>query len=94
MRKRCLYPGCRILITGARSYCITHQPYGTGWDRLRASILKRDGYVCQIGGGAGYCKLWATTVDHIDGNPHNNHPANLQAACRECNTAKGGALIA
>ena len=28
-------------------------------------------------------------IDHIDGNPHNNHPANLRLLCRSCNVKAG-----
>ncbi len=28
-------------------------------------------------------------VDHIDGNPTNNSPANLRLLCRSCNTSRG-----
>jgi hypothetical protein len=28
-------------------------------------------------------------VDHIDGNPHNNDPANLQELCTHCHEEKG-----
>jgi len=26
-------------------------------------------------------------IDHIDGNPRNNHPGNLRLLCRQCNVA-------
>lgn len=64
------------------------------WRELRPFIFERDGYVCQV-------RLRcdgdpATHVDHIvsrrhwpPGLPGVDDPANLQAACAECNLAKG-----
>jgi 5-methylcytosine-specific restriction endonuclease McrA len=52
---------------------------------LRAEVLERDGYTC------GYCGRPAQEVDHrlplARGGSDN--PANLVAACRCCNLAKG-----
>lgn len=49
------------------------------WRRLRATILKRDGYTCVYPG----CHNTATDVDHI--TPHHkggsDHPTNLQSLC-------------
>jgi hypothetical protein len=58
------------------------------WADLRAVVLHRDGYVCQI------CKVAdATDADHIwprvAGGP--DRLENLQAACGPCNKRKGGA---
>lgn len=66
--------------------------YGAEWDRIRAQILKRDGYVCQCSG----CKaanrvLPATHVDHIrkkaDGGT--DDPSNLQSLNVDCHKLKG-----
>ena len=63
--------------------------YGTAWDRLRDTILKRDGYLCQM------CKVAkrvtsANHVDHIkpkaDGGT--DDPDNLQALCKACHADK------
>lgn len=87
MKKRCLARGCTRLITYG-SYCLEHVPYRDGWGLISAGVLRRDDYRCQIRGP--HCTGTATTVDHINGNPRDNTPFNLQAACRACNTAKGG----
>jgi 5-methylcytosine-specific restriction endonuclease McrA len=52
------------------------------WKRLRASILDRDGGVCQI--RLPGCTGLATEVDHI--RPGDDHSeSNLRAACQSCN---------
>lgn len=55
------------------------------WAALRQSILKRDGYLCQINGPG--CTRLATEVDHIT-HGDNHHPSNLQATCTRCHAAK------
>jgi len=57
---------------------------------LKKSILKRDKWKCQhcgidlspIGG--------AWEINHIDKNPSNNDPTNLELTCRLCNRKWGG----
>lgn len=69
--------------------------YGADWDRLRAQILRRDGYLCQCPDcqGGKIRALPAHEVDHIKpkawfksgktkGNP--NDPSNLRAVNRDC----------
>lgn len=62
------------------------------WRRLRRVILARDGYSCQVpvDGTDRLCGAYATHVDHVirrrDGG--SDHPANLRAACRDCNLAR------
>jgi 5-methylcytosine-specific restriction endonuclease McrA len=55
------------------------------WRKVRAMVLKRDGYCCV------YCGRRATTADHIQ--PVNrggtDDEANLVAACATCNVSKG-----
>lgn len=60
-------------------------PGASKWNRLRLEILARDAHICQ------YCGRLATTVDHIQpkGQGGSDLPANLLAACRECNVRKG-----
>ncbi len=67
---------------------------GRPWRRLRAQILRRDGYLCQCED----CKegkrlLVAHEVDHIDNTRGpdgrlNDHPSNLRAINRDCHKAK------
>ena len=58
---------------------------GRPWQRIRAYILHRDGYVCaKCGGGA------VLHVDHIvpvsEGG--GNEPENLRVLCEGCNLAR------
>ena len=58
------------------------------WRRRRRRILTRDGYRCVECGA--YQPL---EVDHIDGDPTNDDPENLQTLCTPCHVKKhGGAL--
>ncbi len=84
-RRRCLHRGCGALIR-AGSYCPRHKPYGQGWGATREAVLARDRYRCWKCGGR------ATTADHIVPTSHGgtDDPGNLRAACRACNTSKGG----
>ena len=54
------------------------------WHKLRATILKRDGYECA------YCGSHANSVDHIIPVAHGgeDHPDNLIASCGSCNSKK------
>lgn len=60
-----------------------------GWQHLRAVVLHRDSYLCQI------CReVEATEADHIwpksKGGP--DLMENLQAACGPCNRSKGNSV--
>lgn len=57
---------------------------GTEWNKLRQSILDRDGHICA------YCGAEADTVDHIiaKNNGGEDVPGNLISACRRCNGIK------
>lgn len=68
-------------------------PYNGPWQRIRKTILERDGWDCQIRGRN--CTSQATHVDHIipveqGGAPYD--PANLRAACQRCNVGKRNQL--
>lgn len=51
------------------------------WQRLRAAVLAREP-LCRD------CRHVATDVDHDDGNPGNNAPANLVPRCHACHSRK------
>ncbi len=69
-----------------------HSSKGAGWDELRLSILDRDGWVCQLCGK----ELVGSDAhaDHIVPKrpPFNgtDDPANLRAACADCNKRRNG----
>lgn len=55
------------------------------WRNLRQKILLRDDFTCV------YCGFRAEKwqiVDHIDGDPENHSPFNLQVICQMCNLVK------
>jgi hypothetical protein len=55
------------------------------WRKVRAAVLKRDGYRCR------YCGAEATTVDHVRPvvSGGTDREDNLVAACADCNGTKG-----
>ena len=55
------------------------------WPSLRASVLRRDSYRCQI--RLDGCSGIATDVDHI-ARGDNHSLENLRAACSECHKKK------
>lgn len=63
--------------------------YGTAWERLRKTILDRDGGLCQVCKAAGHITL-ANAVDHITPKAHGgtDDPSNLQSICLPCHGAK------
>jgi len=65
--------------------------YGPGWETVRAAVLERDRYLCQIRGPR--CSRIATTVDHIRpvlAGGDRLDPANLRASCVKCNYGHAG----
>lgn len=52
------------------------------WRALRLVILARDHNTCYLDGAP------ANEVDHVDGNHHNDDPANLRAICTPCHRRK------
>jgi 5-methylcytosine-specific restriction endonuclease McrA len=95
----CLESGCPELTDSRARRCPTHQKQvkrspssnatsSSGWKKLRAEVLERDGYVCQVRLPA--CEGRATHVHHIEAaawGGEDTH-ANLQAACARCNLSK------
>lgn len=58
------------------------------WESIRRRILRRDGWVCQIGSAG--CLREASDVDHIvRGSDHSD--SNLRAACSRCHNSKSSA---
>jgi len=57
------------------------------WRKIRAWVLRRDGYRCQVERHDGRCGKIATDVDHIVRREHGgtDAPGNLRAACAACN---------
>lgn len=58
------------------------------WRRIRLTVLRRDGYVCQLR-ILGICTYKATHVHHIKGKKFGDDPAWLVAACMACNLHVG-----
>jgi 5-methylcytosine-specific restriction protein A len=64
-------------------------PYGGPWRRVRAFVLERDGYICQI--RLPGCTTRASDADHIVPASLGGawfDPSNLRAACKHCNVAR------
>jgi 5-methylcytosine-specific restriction endonuclease McrA len=68
------------------------------WRAVRAEVLARDGYLCQIAlpgewpvwGGMAHCTGRATQVHHTKGRAvTGDDPAYLVSACRPCNLKVG-----
>ena len=99
MKRRCLEPGCPVLLTlPAPRRCPEHEAvrarahsrnYGSAWQKLRPVILARDGGVCWRCGGPG-----ADEVDHVVPLVHGgtSEPGNLRAAHKSCNSSAGARL--
>lgn len=91
-----------MLIAGG-TYCEQHKPlhswqhrgdrhargYGKQWDRIRAVVLKRDLYLCQVCANYGRVKP-AKQVDHIVPKAQGGTDGfdNLQAICIQCHRVK------
>jgi len=55
------------------------------WERRRAQVFERDGFVCQLRFAG--CRGAATEVDHVDGRGGHGLD-NLQAVCLPCHQRK------
>ena len=66
---------------------------GRPWRRIRAFVLARDRYLCQLR-YPGICTTRATQVDHIRQVLHapelEYDPTNLRAVCRPCHEHRTG----
>lgn len=64
---------------------------GGGWVRFRAEVLARDGHRCVYCGTADV----PLQLDHIFPRSRGgvDHPDNLNAACKPCNTSKGAKTL-
>lgn len=59
-----------------------HAPKSTkDFEKIRASVLKRDDYTCQF---CGFKSNKFQEVHHVDDNHKNNDPSNLITACPLC----------
>jgi 5-methylcytosine-specific restriction endonuclease McrA len=70
---------------------LTINPYDRAWRQVRLAILARDGHRCRLA-YPHCCVGTATEVDHIielHAGGARLDPANLQAACKPCNSSKG-----
>lgn len=63
--------------------------YDSKWIKLRLTILRRDGYLCQCCRAQGV-PTPAKEVDHITPKAKGgtDDPSNLQSLCRPCHAAK------
>ena len=68
------------------------------WRATRASVLRRDGYRCQLAypgtwltrdGQLRRCLVVATHVHHKLGKAYGDNPTDLQASCSACNLRTG-----
>jgi hypothetical protein len=95
--KVCNHPGCVELIDNRARHCAEHVKehrwQGTNTKRTstaahkreRATVLKRDGYQCQLRYEA-VCIGTATELDHIDG--WDTPGSTTIAVCRPCHARK------
>ncbi len=55
--------------------------HSAAWKKLRKSILVRDNFTCQY---CGYVSEKGLQVNHINGDPKDNNPDNLEVVCSQC----------
>lgn len=58
-----------------------------GWRKVRARVLERDGYRCQL--RLDGCTVRATHVHHLHGKGSGDDPAGLVSSCEHCNLKIG-----
>lgn len=112
-KRCCTYPGCKVLTTTSRcpAHVALHtgtfadpargtakeRGYDSHWRKIRAFVLERDQYRCQVAKALGLLEP-ANEVDHIINKAewlliHGSlkgvdHPSNLQAIGHERHKAK------
>jgi len=64
----------------------------TAWRKVRAVVLARDGYICQLR-ISGVCTYRARHVHHLHGKDMGDHPSGLVASCAECNLHLGSTKV-
>jgi hypothetical protein len=75
--------GCGALIRSGSRCERCDRMRGGSWTALRTRVIAAAGGRCQSCGSPRHLE-----VHHVDGNPTNNAPENLQALCRACH--RGG----
>ena len=76
---------CQQQENGWRRLLVRKERLHTGskaWLVIRKAALDRDEYTCAE------CFDYGNHVDHIDGDPFNNHLSNLQTLCISCHSRK------
>lgn len=71
---------------GSAGASVLHADGEISWSRVRIAVLARDGRVCRYCGAPD-----ASEADHVLARSRGgtDHPSNLVAACRICNSSKG-----
>ncbi|GAB3388167.1 HNH endonuclease signature motif containing protein [Lysobacter fragariae] len=91
-------PKHRPFAPAARRHCpheISRQARRTlatnsaAWRAIRSSVLSAEP-LCRICASKGYTRA-ANHVDHVNGDPSNNDPTNLQPLCAPCHSRKTAA---
>lgn len=88
-------PKHRVVYPAAKRYCPPEPSRqarralatnSAAWRAIRSAVLGREP-LCRICAARGVTR-GANQVDHIDGDPNNNEPDNLQPLCAPCHSRK------